>query len=108
MFTIKDPDTATLALAHEINDAAQAMLSFMTSSTVNAFRALFYDGETVRPKAEIRAILAQFDTPAELFQRHAAATAFILSQVPGSMVEADYVVPVDYTLHEDGSVTIPD
>lgn len=108
MFTIKQPDNFALETADAINSTAEAMLAFMVSSVKSGFRTLFYQGDAVRPKADIRRILETFETPAELFTRHLETVEFLLAQQPGCLAEEDYVVPVAYTLNNDGSVTIPD
>jgi hypothetical protein len=108
MFTIKNPDSFALQKAEIINSIGADMLSSMSRSIKNGFRELFFDGETVRPKEDIRRVLSAFERPAELFDKHAAAVAFLLALAPDSLAPEDYTPPVPHVINEDGTVTIPD
>ena len=108
IFAIKQPDSFALQIAERINATGADMKSFMTVAVVQAFRELFYDGDAVRDKGQIRRILAAFERPAELFQRHAATVQYLLLQYPDCLTPEQYTPPVPFVLHDDGSVTIPD
>ena len=108
MFNIKQPDTFALQIAEKINATGTEIKQFLLSSVVSGFRELFYDGESVRSKADIRRILSAFEKPAELFQRHEATVTYLLAQYPGCLTDDQCVPPVPYTINPDGSVTIPD
>jgi hypothetical protein len=108
MFNIIQPDSFALKIAETINRIGDDSLSVLSKGMVEAFREIFYDGSEVRPKADIRRILAAFERPAELFEKHAATVAFLLAQSPGILAPEDFTPPVDYTVNGDGSVTIPD
>ena len=108
MFSIKQPDTFALQTAEKINAIGSEIKQFLLASVATGFRELFYDGESVRPKADIRRILAAFVRPAELFQRHEATVTYLLAQYPGCLTNEQCVPPVAYTINDDGSVTIPD
>lgn len=109
MFTLKQPDQFGLVTAERINAIGNDMKSFMVTALLAAFRELFYDGETLRSKADIRRVLAAFEVPAELFQRHTATVQYLLSQYPDCMTEAEYTPPVVCVVNEEtGTVTIPD
>lgn len=108
MFAIKQPDSFALGTAEKINAIGSDMKDFMVSAILSAFRELFYDGEDVRSKEDIRRILSAFEAPAELFQRHSATVAYLLAQYPDCMPPEQYTPPVEYVLNQDGTVTIAD
>jgi hypothetical protein len=109
MFQIKQPDSFALIHAERIAAISADMLTYMSTSVVAGFRELFYDGETVRPRADIRRILAAFDAPAELFGRHQATCQYLLAMAPGCLAEADCTPPIPYLIDlATGAVTIPD
>lgn len=108
MFQIKQPDQFALTTAERINATGSDIKNFMVSAVTAGFRELFYDGEAVRPVADIRRILSAFERPAELFQRHAATVQYLLSQYPDCMAPEDYTPPVKYTISADGTVTLED
>lgn len=108
MFTIKQPDTIALQTAEKINAIGSEIKQFLLASIAAGFRELFYDGESVRAKSDIRRILTAFERPADLFERHEATVSYLLAQYPGCLTNEQCVPPVDYTINPDGSVTIPD
>ena len=108
MFDIKQPDAFALQTAEKINSIGSEIKQFLTTSVATGFRELFYDGESVRAKSDIRRILAAFENPAELFQRHEATVAYLRAQYPDCLTDEQCVPPVAYTINQNGSVTIPD
>ena len=109
MFQINQPDSFALVHAERIAAIGADMLTYMSTSVVAGFRELFYEGETLRPRADIRRILAAFDSPAELFARHSATCDYLLAMAPGCLADADCVPPVPYEIDPStGAVTIPD
>lgn len=107
MFQLKQFDAAAVASATAINTISEDIKQFLVKSVTAGFRALFYDGDTARSPEAVQAILDVFERPAELFDRHAAAVAFCLTQFPGCLDPADYTPPVKHVINElTGSVTI--
>lgn len=94
-------------MAERIDATGEDIRAFMVASATSGFRLLFYDGETPRPLDEVRRILAAFENPAEVLQRHAATVQYMLSQYPDCLTPADYAPPCGVDIDEKtGAVTL--
>ena len=86
------------------------MLVTFAKGLVSGFQTLFLNevGE-LRPKADVRRILACFDRPADIFTMQADAVAFLLSKKPDALTSEQYTLPYPCTVDsEAGTVIIPD
>ncbi len=114
MFALKQPDYSSLRIAEQVAQTADHVKTYLVDSVKYGLRVLFY-AENPDPSAplvprtiaEVESILAAFENPAEVFQRHTATVQYMLSQYPDCMVPADYVPPYTVTIDpETGGVTL--
>lgn len=93
---------AAADVASTLDRLRSSGLQSLKESTVASFRAFWFN-----PDVTPAQILEKLGTiAARAFEDHAATVAFLLGRGV-EMDPSEYTPPVQYTTHEDGTITIP-
>jgi hypothetical protein len=90
------------AIATQIDKARSFIVHQLVNTTKNTFRNVWYN-----PEVTPQEIFNEFGTNASIiFRDHAAAVQCVLTIDSTALSPADYTPPFEYTINQDGSVTV--
>jgi len=89
-------------IATQVDQSRSFTIDQLIRATKNTFKNVWYN-----PEATPQEIFNEFGTNASIiFNDHAAAVQCVLTIKPRALTPADYTPPFEYTINQDGSVTV--